>query len=297
MAIEEDLAVARRERGGTSASVFGAELEGFLLSQEVHAYVPAAQEIVAALRARASVARSSGMLELERDCIARSRDAHNYGIAFGIARHRASALNLVDLPRTRSRLDMTVLAFALLSSGPPLVAARGPLVPASLIRMGTWLPEDMTAKGLPLPDEVESKLSDDVARARRRRCGPRLRGCYDTEAEAISAAERSMSTVLPYLNRPSNIVGSYRVLCDKLGADGARSVINKNPNVLSCNPIELARVLGRVDHLGRRPRRPRREPADPAGGAQQPGQDCVSAVRRAGLPADTSVRRADVRLN
>ena len=68
-----------------------------------------------------------------------------------------------------------------------------------------------------------------------------LRGCYDTEAEAISAAERSMSTVLPYLNRSSNIVGSYRVLCDKLGADGARSVINKNPNVLSCNPIELAR--------------------------------------------------------
>ena len=135
---------------------------------------------------------------------------------------------------------MTVLAFALLSSGPPLRLAAQRSAP-SLIRMGTWLPEDMTAKGLPLPDEVESKLSDDTSRELTEKMWAALRGCYDTEAEAISAAERSMSTVLPYLNRPSNIVGSYRVLCDKLGADGARSVINKNPNVLSCNPIELAR--------------------------------------------------------
>ena len=34
----------------------------------------------------------------------------------------------------------------------------------SLICMGTWLPEDMTAKGLPLPSEVENKLSDDTSR-------------------------------------------------------------------------------------------------------------------------------------
>ncbi len=46
---------------GSSASVFGAELDGFF-SQ--HAYVPAEQETVAAAAraaARASVARSTGM--------------------------------------------------------------------------------------------------------------------------------------------------------------------------------------------------------------------------------------------
>ena len=119
---------------------------------------------------------------------------------------------------------MTVLAFALLSSGPPLRLAAQRNAP-SLIRMGQWLPEDMTAKGLPLPSEVESKLSDDTSRELTEKMWAALRGCYDTEAEAISAAERSMSTVLPYLNRPSNIVGSYRVLCDKLGADGAREKV------------------------------------------------------------------------
>ena len=57
---------------------------------------------------------------------------------------------------------MTVLAFALLSSGPPLRLAAQRGAP-SLIRMGTWLPEDMTAKGLPLPSEVEERLRSSYA--------------------------------------------------------------------------------------------------------------------------------------
>ena len=63
----------------------------------------------------------------------------------------------------------------------------------------------------------------------------------DTEAEAIAAASRNTGTILPYLNAPSNIYGSYKVLVEMLGRDGAGDVCAKNPGILQCNPIALAR--------------------------------------------------------
>ena len=138
--------------------------------------------------------------------------------------------------------------------------------------MGQWLPEDMTAKALPLPAAVESRLSDDTPRELTGKMWCALRGCYATEADAISAAERSMSTILPYLNRPSNIYGSYDVLCNKLGADGAREIIRKNPNVLSCNPVELAKIHARF--FGK-------ASAPPAGGKQPNAAVTQNAERRA----------------
>jgi hypothetical protein len=43
-------------------------------------------------------------------------------------------------------------------------------------------------------------------------------------------------TILPYLNRPVNIKGSFAYLVESLGVDGARDVIIKNPGVLTIDP-------------------------------------------------------------
>ena len=59
-------------------------------------------------------------------------------------------------------------------------------------------------------------------------------------------------TILPYLNRPTNIKGCYAYLVDSLGVEAARDVIIKNPGVLqidpkvivSTSPEELVKVSG-----------------------------------------------------
>lgn len=107
--------------------------------------------------------------------------------------------------------------------------------------MRSWTPADMKSKRLKLPAEVDAKLSDDTSRENTEKLYAALRSCFATEAEAISAVERNTGTILPYLNAPSNIYGSYEVLVEKLGRDGARDVCAKNPGILQCSPIALAR--------------------------------------------------------
>ena len=72
-----------------------------------------------------------------------------------------------------------------------------------------------------------------------------LRECYATEAEAIEAARRYPSLVLPYMNTPGNIVGCYDVLVELLGVSGAREVAVKNPAVLGNNPASLRRCTAK----------------------------------------------------
>lgn len=99
----------------------------------------------------------------------------------------------------------------------------------------------MKSKRMPLPAEVDVLLASDTSRGETQALWAALRSCFTTEAEAIAAAKRNTGTILPYLNAPSNIYGSFAVLVDLLGKDGARDVCTKNPGILQCNPATLAR--------------------------------------------------------
>ena len=87
--------------------------------------------------------------------------------------------------------------------------------------MASWTKADLKSKKLKLPSEVDSLLSEDTPREQVEILWAALRSCFGSEAEAIAAASRNTGTILPYLNAPSNIYGSYKVLVDMLGRDGA----------------------------------------------------------------------------
>mmetsp|Transcript_34563 Transcript_34563/g.73784 ORF Transcript_34563/g.73784 Transcript_34563/m.73784 type:complete len:213 (-) Transcript_34563:283-921(-) len=107
------------------------------------------------------------------------------------------------------------------------------------IMMARWSLSDARGKGLPLPAEVEELLSDDTPRDQVQIMWAAMRGCYATEADAVAAVERNTGTILPYLNSPSNIRGSYAYLTEIFGPAGARVIVTKNPGVLSCDPRAL----------------------------------------------------------
>lgn len=113
------------------------------------------------------------------------------------------------------------------------------LAPAAM--MANWNPADMKSKKLRLPEEVADLLSADTDRGTTEQLWAAFRSCFGTEDEAIAAAKRNTGTILNYLNSPTNIYGSYEVLVDKLGRDGARDVCRMNPGILQCNPSTLAR--------------------------------------------------------
>ena len=52
----------------------------------------------------------------------------------------------------------------------------------------------------------------------------------------VEAAKRNSASILPYLNRPANIIGTFEYLEEELGTEGAQDVISKNPGVLSLSP-------------------------------------------------------------
>jgi len=45
--------------------------------------------------------------------------------------------------------------------------------------------------------------------------------------------------VLPYLNKPYHVDGSWRILTEMMGEEEALAVVNKNPGLLTCNPAGL----------------------------------------------------------
>jgi len=94
-----------------------------------------------------------------------------------------------------------------------------------------------------LPAEVEALLADsDELQASRpavRVLWAELTRVYPDEAAAIRAVQRNSAIVLPYLNRPSNIAGSWAVVSELMSEEEALQVITDNPGVLSANPIAL----------------------------------------------------------
>jgi hypothetical protein len=98
---------------------------------------------------------------------------------------------------------------------------------------------------LELPDAVEALLVDDELRSRGSRAAVRLLWAallevYASEEAALRAVALNSVVVLPYLNRPWHITGSWEVLLEMMGSEAAaREVIELNPGVLTVNPLLL----------------------------------------------------------
>jgi len=106
--------------------------------------------------------------------------------------------------------------------------------------MARWTDADMKSKRLALPAELDELISEDTDRPAVETLWAAMRSCYPTEDAAVVAATRNTGTILPYLNSPSNIRGSYDVLVDMLGREAATEICVKNPGILQCNPLTLA---------------------------------------------------------
>jgi hypothetical protein len=95
-----------------------------------------------------------------------------------------------------------------------------------------------------LPPQVEALLVDDTLKRSRPAVGTlwaQLLSVYPNEAAALEAIERNSAIVLPYLNRPDFILGSWKVINSMMSPDEALEVITKNPGVLACNPVALSK--------------------------------------------------------
>merc|ERR1719174_2019271 len=106
--------------------------------------------------------------------------------------------------------------------------------------MGTWSQADSQAKRAPLPHEVAEQISAETNLPQTEQLWATFRTCYATEELAVKAALRNTGTILPYLNVPRNIAGSYEVLVEAFGEEAAQDVIQKNPGILQCSPEGLA---------------------------------------------------------
>lgn len=122
-----------------------------------------------------------------------------------------------------------------------------------------WLGDDP----ITLPSEVETLLiNDELRKSRPGVCllWAQLLSVYPTEAAAKEAVVRNSAIVLPYLNRPFHIDGSWEVLKTMMSEEEALEVITKNPGILACIPAALktsnklavlttARAVDTVDNL------------------------------------------------
>lgn len=124
------------------------------------------------------------------------------------------------------------------------VHPTGAVSRARSVSMRSWTAADMQFASLPLPEEVESLLSADTDRKTTSQMWAAFSKCYETEDEAVEAAKRNTGTILPYLNSPSNIIGSYAYIVEELGLEQAREVCKQNPGVLQCDPRALRQTSG-----------------------------------------------------
>ena len=67
-----------------------------------------------------------------------------------------------------------------------------------------------------------------------------FRQCYKSEALAIEAVTKNAAVLQPQLNSPTKIKGTYKLLCDRFGKNGAADIIQRNPGVLVCTPASMS---------------------------------------------------------
>jgi len=61
-----------------------------------------------------------------------------------------------------------------------------------------------------------------------------FKDCYPSEEAAEAAVNRNSLVLNPSINSPTKITGTYKLLVERFGEDGAREIITKNPGILSC---------------------------------------------------------------
>ena len=66
-----------------------------------------------------------------------------------------------------------------------------------------------------------------------------FRKCYPSERAAIDAVNKNSAVILPQVNSPTKIKGTYQLLVKRMGKEVASDVITKNPGVLCCSPNSL----------------------------------------------------------
>ena len=67
----------------------------------------------------------------------------------------------------------------------------------------------------------------------------RLLEIYPSEDAALAAVRRNSALIMPYMNKPAFIDGSWRVLNQMMSEAEALEVVTKNPGILACNPAGL----------------------------------------------------------
>ena len=99
------------------------------------------------------------------------------------------------------------------------------------------------AEGIVLPPEVAAMLDvDDELRESEpaaRVLWSRLLEIYPSEDAALAAVRRNSALIMPYMNKPAFIDGSWRVLNQMMSEAEALEVVTKNPGILACNPAGL----------------------------------------------------------
>lgn len=68
----------------------------------------------------------------------------------------------------------------------------------------------------------------------------RLLKVYPSEEAVLEAIAKNTAIVLPFLNKPSFISGSWRALTEMMSEEEALDVITRNPGVLASNPVGLS---------------------------------------------------------
>jgi hypothetical protein len=65
--------------------------------------------------------------------------------------------------------------------------------------------------------------------------------CYRSKDVALDMLSKNTAVILPTLNSPRKIKGTYALLNKRLGKARATEVLEKNPGVLVCSPESLAK--------------------------------------------------------
>ena len=65
---------------------------------------------------------------------------------------------------------------------------------------------------------------------------------YGSREKALAASRKNQQVILPYINTPETIIGAHKALVNLFGKEGAARIIEKNPGVLACDPVTLAKT-------------------------------------------------------
>jgi hypothetical protein len=70
--------------------------------------------------------------------------------------------------------------------------------------------------------------------------------CYPSEKVALQMLSKNTAVILPQLNSPRKIKGTYALLQKRLGKAATSELLLKNPGVLVCSPEGLAKLSDKV---------------------------------------------------